>query len=209
MPFEERWERLLDAAVEVFAVGGISGASLGAVAERAGINRALVYEHVKAKPELFAAAVLRERERLVTWIAERYDETSELPLHDRVRRRFRVVIDYAEVHPVSVKLLALPDATRVLHDAGRAAAPADLSALLTTELARAGRPIGRSADVLAAMIVGMVNEVLAQGAGASWDTDAVVDLLAEFTLAGLAGLSADSLARADAAPAAPGVDEET
>ncbi len=197
MPFEQRWDVLLGAAAAAFGERGFDGTSMSDVAARAGVNRALLYEHVKTKEALFEAAVFRERELLVAYIAERYAATSELPVRDRVRSRFHVVLDYAALHPAAIRLLARPEANALLHDAGRSSAPDDLAALLAAELAASGRPHGRVADVLAAMIIGMVNELMAVGPHADWNTEAVVDLLTDFTMAGMAGVPVEVLERAD------------
>src|SRR5688500_4408845 len=83
VPFAERERRLLDAAVVAFAERGSSSASVGAIAARVGINKALVYEHFGSKDELFAGAVRRERDRLVTFIAARYGQPADAPVRER------------------------------------------------------------------------------------------------------------------------------
>lgn len=59
---QETRERLLDAAIEVFRVEGVSRPSLTKVAERAGLTRGAVYGHFENKADLFEA--LCERVRL-------------------------------------------------------------------------------------------------------------------------------------------------
>lgn len=191
---------MLDAGCEVFARRGFDGTSMGDVAERAGITRALLYEHVKTKSELFEAVVLRERQVLVGIVAERYEESAVLPARDRVRSRFHVVLDYAEAHPTAVRLLSRPESSALLHRSGRSTAPDALASQLASELGAAGRPNGRVSEILAAMIIGMVNELMAVGVRADWDREAVVDLLTDFTMAGFAGIPAHVLAQADRPP---------
>lgn len=201
MAFEDRWTLLLDAARDTFAAQGFAGASLGDIAARAGINRALVYEHVSSKEELFRSAVRRERDRLAAYLAEGYDQTVELDLRERTRSRFHLLLDYANDHPTSVQLLDLPSATSLVDEKGTGPASGDLASLLSAELGGDGPP-PRSAQILAKMIVGMVNEVVVASKAADWDTEAVVDVLTDFTLAGVLGLSPEVLARADQ-PGAP------
>lgn len=196
MAFEDRWTALLDAATDTFAELGFAGASLGDIAARAGVNRALVYEHVSSKEELFRAAVARERERLAAYLASGYDTTAALGLRDRVRGRFHLLLDYGIDHPRSVQLLDLPAASDLVVEKGTGPASGDLASLLSAELGGEGPPT-RSTQILAKMIVGMVNEVVVASKTADWDTEAVVDVLTDFTISGVLGLTPEVLARAD------------
>src|SRR5437867_2742710 len=56
----DRRDALLDAAVELVAAGRIEAISMEAVAERAGVSRALVYKHFANRHELLAAVYQRE-----------------------------------------------------------------------------------------------------------------------------------------------------
>src|SRR5256885_14796704 len=55
MSAEVRRAVILDAALDAFAAGGYHETSLDAVAERAGISKALIYEHFASKRELHRA----------------------------------------------------------------------------------------------------------------------------------------------------------
>lgn len=71
----ERWTRerrvehtrnlLLDAAEEVFARKGLSGAALEDIADAAGYTRGAIYGHFGAKEELFLAVVDRQRQQFL------------------------------------------------------------------------------------------------------------------------------------------------
>jgi len=52
-------DQLLDAAQTVFAIDGLQGASLRAIARRAGCDPALIYYHFASKEALFAALLQR------------------------------------------------------------------------------------------------------------------------------------------------------
>lgn len=52
---EARRQVILDAALDAFAGGGFSETSLEAVASRAGVSKALIYEHFGSKRELYQA----------------------------------------------------------------------------------------------------------------------------------------------------------
>jgi AcrR family transcriptional regulator len=55
MAAADRREAILAAALDAFAAGGYHETSLDAVAERAGISKALIYEHFASKRELHGA----------------------------------------------------------------------------------------------------------------------------------------------------------
>jgi AcrR family transcriptional regulator len=55
MPASDRRALILEAAREAFAEGGYHQTSLGEIAERAGVSKALLYEHFDSKRELHAA----------------------------------------------------------------------------------------------------------------------------------------------------------
>ena len=67
---EVRRRQVLDAAVAVFSEAGFHGASMEAVAERAGVSKPLVYAHGGTKEELFAACLRREAGRLLHTVTE-------------------------------------------------------------------------------------------------------------------------------------------
>jgi AcrR family transcriptional regulator len=52
--------RILEAALEVFAKHGYAGATMTAIAERAGVGAASLYRYYPAKEELFEAAIPEE-----------------------------------------------------------------------------------------------------------------------------------------------------
>jgi AcrR family transcriptional regulator len=60
----ERRERILDAASAVFAESGFAGARVDDIAERAGVNKAMLYYHVGDKTALYSAVLLRNFDRV-------------------------------------------------------------------------------------------------------------------------------------------------
>ena len=76
----ERWTRerraeqirsvLLDAAEEVFARKGLTGAALEDIADAAGFTRGAIYSQFGAKEKLFLAVVERQRQRFLDGFAE-------------------------------------------------------------------------------------------------------------------------------------------
>ena len=59
LPADERRAQILDSAREVFLRSGASGARVKELANAAGVNPALLYQHFESKEELFQEAVLR------------------------------------------------------------------------------------------------------------------------------------------------------
>lgn len=72
LPADERRQRILDSAKEVFARTGLQGARTRDLAKAAGINQATLFAHFDSKEDLFAAAVLQPLEALFEGIRERY-----------------------------------------------------------------------------------------------------------------------------------------
>lgn len=61
------YERILDATLDVVAVEGLRGMSLGKVADKAGVSRQTVYRHFGSRGQLIQQTVLREERRLVDY----------------------------------------------------------------------------------------------------------------------------------------------
>jgi AcrR family transcriptional regulator len=68
MAAPDRRLAILEAAREAFAEGGYHRTSLGSVAERAGVSKALLYEHFSGKRELHAAMLELHVDELVARI---------------------------------------------------------------------------------------------------------------------------------------------
>ncbi|HMT05822.1 MAG: TetR/AcrR family transcriptional regulator [Solirubrobacterales bacterium] len=63
LPAAERRKLILEAGLDAFAEGGYQETTLDEVADRAGISKALIYEHFPSKRDLY-------REILETWIGD-------------------------------------------------------------------------------------------------------------------------------------------
>lgn len=75
MAAADRREAILGAALDAFAAGGYHETSLDAVAERAGISKALIYEHFSSKRELHRALLDTYLEELLGRILAATAET--------------------------------------------------------------------------------------------------------------------------------------
>jgi len=60
---EDPGRRIISAAAEVFAAKGYDGARIEEIAERAGINKAMLYYHVGDKARLYAAVLVESLDR--------------------------------------------------------------------------------------------------------------------------------------------------
>ncbi|GAA4842732.1 TetR/AcrR family transcriptional regulator [Actinomycetospora corticicola] len=96
-----RRRQVLDAAVAVFSEEGLHGASMDAIAARAGVSKPLVYAHGGTKDELFAACLAREADRLVSTLttAALPDDGSGASSADaRLRRALRAFFGAVTTH---------------------------------------------------------------------------------------------------------------
>jgi AcrR family transcriptional regulator len=88
-------QRILEAGVVEFAQHGIAGARIDRIAERAGVNKALIYTHFEGKEALFSAAfdVIVEQ----TTAAVPFNDAGVVDYVDRL-------FDYHLEHPEGVRL---------------------------------------------------------------------------------------------------------
>ena len=94
MSAPQRREGILDAALEEFSMNGYHETSLEGVADRAGISKALIYEHFSSKRELHEALLSRyDREvldRVIAAIATAH------PLEDRLKATAEAFFGFVE-----------------------------------------------------------------------------------------------------------------
>jgi len=131
----ERRARILAAAAEAFAERGYHAASVGQVAEGAGITKPVVYDHFPSKRKLFVELMESAREELSARAAEAMG--GDAPLEDRLRVGVTAFFTYVEEHPSTAKVLFTPPTGEPeLLDAARrvqAEATASIAALLAAE----------------------------------------------------------------------------
>jgi AcrR family transcriptional regulator len=105
-------ERILDAAMEIFARFGFRRASMDQVAQEAGLTRQAVYHHFKSKEALFRAAVeaLHEGAFAAEVAAGRAAEAAGGGLADilaaQIEARFRYIVDCLEETTEADELLS-------------------------------------------------------------------------------------------------------
>jgi AcrR family transcriptional regulator len=106
MPASERRVLILDAALRTFAANGYDGAAMDEIAAAAGISKAVVYDHVSSKRELYTQlldAIRDDLERAV----ERSLAPAGLTGEARVRAAVTAVFRYVQEHKEASRLLLL------------------------------------------------------------------------------------------------------
>lgn len=106
LPGPERRALILEAALCAFAANGYDGAAMDDIAEAAGISKAVVYDHVASKRDLYTQLLHATR----TEIEGLVEEALRLPGDDgeeRVRAAVDAIYRYVEEHPEASRLLVL------------------------------------------------------------------------------------------------------
>jgi len=106
LPGHERRALILDAALRAFATHGYDGAAMDQIAAGAGISKAVVYDHVASKRDLYTQllhAIRDEIEQLVEEALRAPGVTGEERVHGAIDAIYR----YVEEHPEASRLLVL------------------------------------------------------------------------------------------------------
>jgi AcrR family transcriptional regulator len=103
MPAAARRERIVAAALEEFATGGYAGTSMGAIGERAGITRAVLYDHFESKEALYLGLLEERNAAFLAHVGARI--TGSGGAHERMRETIDTVFAFAEEDPASWRLL--------------------------------------------------------------------------------------------------------
>lgn len=99
---EERLELLLEAGVEEFALHGLAGASMRAIADRAGISVGALYKYYKDKDDFFRACLDRSLVALDAVLAEAVGR--EAGFREYARRIIRALLRFSREHAGYVRL---------------------------------------------------------------------------------------------------------
>lgn len=96
-------QAILEAALQEFAQHGLGGARVDRIAERAGVNKRLIYYYFNNKDDLFLAAL--EQTYLQIRAAEQQLRLADLPPAQAIRRLTEFTWDYYLAHPEFLTLL--------------------------------------------------------------------------------------------------------
>jgi AcrR family transcriptional regulator len=100
---DERRGVIENAATEVFAERGYTGASIDAIARRSGVSAPVVYDHFASKLDLHRRLLERHRDELVA-VWREHLLTDEAP-ERRIPRAIDAWARYVEQHPYAWKML--------------------------------------------------------------------------------------------------------
>ncbi|MGB2710572.1 MAG: TetR/AcrR family transcriptional regulator [Conexibacter sp.] len=118
LPASERRRVILEAALHTFATRGYDGTAMDEIAAAAGVSKAVVYDHVASKRELYTVLLDSICSDLVGVV-----ETALAPAlsqgEGRVRRGTDAFFRYVEEHPAASRLLILELRGAIVSPIGR------------------------------------------------------------------------------------------
>jgi AcrR family transcriptional regulator len=162
MSAHARREQLLDVTTELVGERGLHGISIELVAQRAGITRAVVYQHFKGLKQLLAAVIERETSRARAQVSETAleDLTHGDPV-ELMLESLNAFLHAVRDHPNTWRLVLLPPqgAPEVLHKRiaeGRAAVLAQMAQAVRPALML--DPEAPDADITAGVLSAISDE---------------------------------------------------
>lgn len=90
----ERYELILEHAIEVFGTGGYHNVSMDDVAEAAGVSKALVYQHFESKDELYMEVMHTFNRQISETVLPAWSE--DRPPQERFWRGFVAFFEFVE-----------------------------------------------------------------------------------------------------------------
>ena len=103
---ERRRPLVLDAALEIFADGGFSDASMQAIADRAGVSKAVLYDCFPGgKQEIYNALLERGEQTFMEHMTQALGRTARLPVDEGLELGISSFLEYAELHPHSFRVI--------------------------------------------------------------------------------------------------------
>jgi AcrR family transcriptional regulator len=162
---ERRRPLVLDAAQGIFAEGGFSDASMAAIATRAGVSKAVLYDCFPGgKQEIYYALLDRAEKAFMDFMLGVLDQTNKLPLDRALREGITSFVEYARANPQTFRIIFGDAGTADPNIASRAARTRELMIAKMGERTRqimsaAGVPITRTADIYNRGIVAVSEEL--------------------------------------------------
>ena len=187
-PVVEQRARVLQAAAQVVAHQGVQAATIEQIARRAGVSRQAVYEQFGDRATLFAEVVADVEERAFAAIAGPSVSDSAPGLKAWARANYANMVTFVEQNP---------EAFGVLRAAEREGDPAltrlrERLAVIYAEASRKrwaahGIESGRADKALVTLFFAMTESLVqVNWEGEPPDSGALIDLLTEFTVGGVA-----------------------
>jgi AcrR family transcriptional regulator len=103
---------ILDAALEQFAILGLSRTSLTDIARKAGIDRATIYRRIGGGTAVVDAALALEGRRVIDRIRQQIEPVADI--NERVERAFVTTVQIMRSHPILVRALQIDKAGALL-----------------------------------------------------------------------------------------------
>jgi AcrR family transcriptional regulator len=91
-------QKILDAAKQVFMENGLDGARMQDIADKAGINKALLHYYFRSKDKLFDMIFIEEARKFMPKVVEIM--SSELPLFEKIEKFVGEYIDTLSKNPL-------------------------------------------------------------------------------------------------------------
>jgi AcrR family transcriptional regulator len=155
---EDRREQLLDVATQVIVERGFGGVSVDSVARRAGITRAVIYQHFTDVQALLEAVVKREMSRALAQVSETaLGDLSGGDPRELMLDSLRLYLTAVRNHPATWRLVLMPPAgapelLQASIAAGRASVLAQLTQAVRPVLGpKESRDAGLTATILSAI----------------------------------------------------------
>jgi AcrR family transcriptional regulator len=199
---ERRRPLVLDAALEIFADGGFADASMQAIADRAGVSKAVLYDCFPGgKQEIYYALLESGEHTFVEHMRGVLERTRSLPIEEGLRQGLRTFLDYAKIHPHSFRVIFGEAGTRDPEVARRAERVRDEIVALMREkthavIRAAGGDPTPAADVYPRTIVAVGEELarwIARTPGLS--SDELVEAIVTWFMHGFSALLPDQPTR--------------
>ena len=103
---ERRRPLVLDAAREIFADGGFADASMQAIADRAGVSKAVLYDCFPGgKQEIYYALLESGEQTFMEHMKTVLESTRSMPLEEGLRQGLRAFLDYAKIYPHTFRVI--------------------------------------------------------------------------------------------------------
>lgn len=103
---QKRRPLVLDAAEQIFAEGGFADTSMSAIAARAGVSKAVLYDCFPGgKQEIYYALLDRGEQLITDHVLAVLDRTNRLPLEDALREGITAFLRYARDNPLAFRIL--------------------------------------------------------------------------------------------------------
>ncbi len=101
---EQRRERILNAAMQLFAERGYPETSMGQIARKAGITPAVIYDHFSSKAALQIELLERQTAELIAYVASALQE-SPPEMSERLRAGVDAFFRFVEEHGFAWRML--------------------------------------------------------------------------------------------------------